>query len=169
MKTYHSVRLFLNLTLLLAVVLLLVACGGQEATLSEAPVYPGATELKAGESTVGDTLAKNVEQNAALKQAMGGMGNTIDQKGFQLPAEATWDQVKNHYNQELANDGWKSGLGGIAASFVDINAIMETANEGNELFKMAIWSKDKQTLTVVMVTDPADAMQKQLLLSLSSQ
>ena len=148
---------------------MLVACGGKQATLSEAPVYPGATELKAGESTIGDTLAKNVEQNAALKQAMGGMGNTIDQKGFQLPTDATWDQVKSYYNQELGNDGWKSGLGGLAASFVDINAVMDTANEGNDLFKMAIWSKDKQTLTVMMVTDPTDEMQKQLLLSLSSQ
>jgi hypothetical protein len=50
-----------------------------------------------------------------------------------------------------------------------VNALMKTTNEGNDLFKTAIWTKSKQTLTVVMVTDPTDAKQKQLLLSLSSQ
>jgi len=60
-------------------------------------------------------------------------------------------------------------LGGVANSFVDVNAIMETANQGNELFQTAIWSKDKQTLTLVMVTDPTDQTKKQLLFSLSTR
>lgn len=154
--------------MLAVVALVLAACGGAVAT-KDLPVYTGATELKAGESNIGDTLAKNVEQNAALKQAMGGMGSDLDQKGFQLPADATWDQVKAFYEKELDKAGWSKGLGGIANSFVDVNAIMETTNQDNELFKTAIWSKGKQTLTIVMITDPTDNAKKQLLLSLSSQ
>jgi len=168
MQTKLSIRSLFSLTILVMTLLALAACGGAVA-MKDVAVYPGATELKAGESNVGDTLAKNVEQNAALKQAMGGMGSNLDQKGFQLPADTTWDQVKAYYEKELDKAGWSKGLGGIANSLIDVNAVMETANQDNELFKTALWSKGKQTLTVVMVADPTDNTQKQLLLSLSSQ
>ena len=172
MHTHLSIRSFLLLGLTL---FSLLACssilpfGGSAATLSDVPVYPGATELVEGESNIADTLAKNVEQNEAMKQAMSGMGSTIDQKGFQLPAEATWEEVKAFYGKELEAAGWSSGLGGIAGGFVDVNAVMEAANQGNDLFQTTLWSKDKQTLTAVMVTDPTDTTQKQLIFSLSSQ
>jgi len=143
--------------------------GSSAATLAEVAVYPGATELVEGDSNIADTLAQNVEQNEAMKQAMSGLGNTIDQKGFQLPAETSWDQIKAFYGKELEAAGWSSGLGGIAGSFVDLNAMMEAANQGNDMAKTALWSKDKQTLTLVMITDPTDSSQKQLIFSLSSQ
>lgn len=174
MRTNLSFRSLLLIGLAL---LSLLACnsllpfggGGSAATLAEVPVYPGATELVEGESNIADTLAQNVEQNEAMKQAMSGLGNTIDQKGFQLPAESSWDEVKEFYGKELEAAGWSSGLGGIAGSFVDLNAMMEVANESNDMAKTAIWSKDKQTLTVIMITDPTDPGQKQLIFSLSSQ
>jgi hypothetical protein len=46
---------------------------------------------------------------------------------------------------------------------------MNTANEDNGLFKIAIWSKDKQTLSVVMTKSPTDPSDEELLLSLSTQ
>jgi hypothetical protein len=159
--------LFFSLMMLAVAALVLAACGGSVAA-KDLPVYTGAVELKAGESNIGDTLAKNMQQDAALRQAVGSGGKT-EQKGFKLPAEATWDQVKAFYEKELDKAGWSKGLGGIANKFVDVNAIMETTNQDNDLFKTTIFSKGKQTLTVVMVTDPTDAKQKQLLLSLSSQ
>ena len=134
----------------------------------ESTVYPGATELKEGENNVADTLAKNMEQDAALRQALKTGGKT-EQKGFQLSAETNWDQIKAFYDKELPTKGWANGLGGIANSFIDVNAVLDSANQGNDLFKTAIYSKDKQTLTVVMMTDPTDQTKKQLLFSLSTQ
>jgi hypothetical protein len=165
MKTRTSLLSLLALGLL---VFILSGCGGSAATVNDIPVYPGATELKEGENNVADTLAKNVEQDAALRQALNTGGKT-EQKGFQLSAETSWDQIKAFYDKELPAKGWTKGLGGIANSFIDVNAVLDSANQGNDLFKTAIYSKDKQTLTVVMVTDPTDQTQKQLLFSLSTQ
>ncbi len=168
----------LSLITFLLITLALLACnsilpfggGGSAVTANDLPVYPGATELKEGESIIGDTLAQNMEQDAAMREAMGALGRgSTQQKGFQLPAEATWEQVKAFYEKELTAAGWQSGLGGIAGSVVDVNAMMEAANQGNELFQTALWSKGKQTLTTVMVTDPTNATNKQLILSLSTQ
>jgi hypothetical protein len=159
--------MFFYLIMLGVALVVLAACGGSVAA-KDLPVYTGAVELKAGESNIGDTLAKNMQQDASLRQAVGAGGKT-EQKGFTLPAETTWEQVSSFYEKELTKAGWSKGLGGIANSLVDVNAIMETTNKDNDLFKTTIFSKNKQTLTVVMVTDPTDAKQKQLLLSLSSQ
>jgi hypothetical protein len=166
----------LSVGLIVGLALSLLACnsllpfsfGSSPAAISELPVYPNAVELKEGESNIGDTLAQNMQQDAAMRQAIG-VGGQTEQRGFTLPSETTWDQVKAFYEKELTAGGWSSGLGGIANSVVDVNAMMEAANQGNELFKTALWSKGKQTLTVVMVTDPTDETQKQLILSLSTQ
>ena len=55
------------------------------------------------------------------------------------------------------------------AGLVDVNAMMDTTNEGNDMFQTAIWSKDKQTLTVVYAVDPTNQEGKVLILSLSSR
>jgi hypothetical protein len=164
MKTKTS---FLSILVVGLFLFFLFGCSSA-ATVNDIPVFPGATELKEGESNIADTLSKNMEQDAALRQALSTGGKT-EQKGLQQPAETTWDQVKAFYDKELPANGWASGLGGIAGGFVDVNAVLDTANQGNELFKTAIWSKDKQNLTVVMVTDPTDQTQKNLLFSLSTQ
>lgn len=168
----HKILLISSSIIILAV----LACnsilpfGNSTASINDLPVYPDAVQLKEGENNIADTLAQNEEQNAALNQALGSLGGgNLEQRGFQLPSEATWEQVKGFYEKELGAAGWSSGLGGVANSFVDVNAIMETANQGNELFQTAIWSKDKQTLTLVMVTDPTDQTKKQLLFSLSTR
>jgi hypothetical protein len=147
--------------------IVLPGCGGS-VTSGDLPAYPGAVELKAGASTIGNTLAQNMKQDAGLRQVVGA-GGKIEQRGFTLPADATWEQVKGFYDKELKAGGWQSGLGGAAGSFVDINAVMGAANQGNDLFQTAIWSKGKQTLTVVMIAGPTAKKQGQLILSLSTQ
>jgi hypothetical protein len=158
------------------IILTLLACnsilpfGNSAVTVDNLPVYPGATELQQGESNIADTLAANEDQNAAINQALGSLGGgKLEQKGFQLPTETTWEQVKGFYEKELTDGGWSSGLGGLAGNFVDVNAVMDASNQGNDLFQTAIWSKGKQTLNVIMVTDPTDQTQKQLLFSLSTR
>jgi hypothetical protein len=148
-------------------ILILPACGGSVAS-GDLPKYPGATELKPGETPVGNTLAQNMSQDEAVRKAMG-VGGKTEQTGFVLPVDTQWAQVKEFYDKELAAAGWKSGLGGIAGGFVDVNAVMGTANKGNDLFQTAIWSRGKQTLTAIMVKSPTNSKQKELILSLSTQ
>jgi hypothetical protein len=157
------------LGLVIAMVLVsLSACGSQPATPATLPVYTGATELKEGESTLGSTLANNNQLDAQMRQAAG-VGGKTEQKGFKLPSEATWDQVKGFYVEKLKADGWNEGMGGIAGSAVDVNKMMEAANQGNDTVKMMLFSKGSQTLTVIMLKSPVDATQQELILSLASQ
>jgi hypothetical protein len=152
----------------LAIFLVILAgCGGNVAS-GDLPKYPGAEELKAGNSAIGSTLAQNMKKDAAIRQAMG-TGGKIEQTGYILPADAAWEQVKSFYDKELKAGGWESGLGGVAGGFVDINAVMGAANQGNDLFQTAIWSKGKQTLTVVMSISSTDRKQHELILSLASR
>lgn len=155
------------LAVLATVLIVLPGCGGS-VTSGDLPKYPGAVELQAGETPIGNTLAQNMKQDEAVRKAMG-TGGKIEQKGYKLPADTPWDQVKGYYDKELKAGGWESGLGGAAGGFVDINAVMGAANQGNDLFQTAIWSKGKQTLTVAMVADPIDKKQRQLILSLSTR
>jgi hypothetical protein len=160
-------KFFIPFFILTVFLIVLSACGGNTSA-GDLPKFPGATELKAGESTIGNTLAQNMKQDTAMRQAMGAGGKT-EQMGFKLPSDTTWEQVKNFYDKELKAVGWESGLGSVAGGFVDINAVMGAANQGNDLFQTAIWSKGKQTLTLSMVTSPTDRKQRELILSLSNR
>jgi hypothetical protein len=163
MKT--TMRL-LTLITLLSSALLLAACGSKPVAMADLPVYPGATALKPGESNIADTLKNNGQQDAAVRQAAG-VGGSTEQKGFDLPTEATWDQVKTFYTDKLKAGGWAEGMGGPGGNIA--SQMMAQANQGNDLFQTTIFSKDKQTLTVIRVADPIDKSKVQLILSLSSQ
>ena len=153
-------RLFAVLLALVAL-LTLAACGGSSpAALTDIPVFPGATELKPGESSIADTLANNNQADAALRAQLGTGGKT-EQKGFSLPQDAKWDQIKSFYDEKLKASGW--GTNSL------VSGIMEQANQGNDLFQTANWQKNKQNVTIIMVTSPVNADEKQLLVSLSSQ
>lgn len=165
MRTQNSIGSFLALG---AAFLLLTGCGGKAVAVGDLPAFPGATELKAGDSRIGDTLAKNMEQDAAMRKAMGTGGQT-EQRGFGLPVDATWDKVKGFYEKELKDRGWASGLGGIAGGMVDINSIMNTANQGNGLFQTMLWSRGSQNLSLIMTVSPTKAGEKTLILSLSTR
>jgi hypothetical protein len=139
----------------------LTACGGSApAALTDIPAYPGATELKPGESVLGDTLAQNNQGDAALRGQLG-VGGSTDQKGYRLPSEATWDEVKGFYDEKLQAGGWSTNS--------LVSGIMDQANQGNDLFRSANWQRGQQNVTVIMLMSPTDADQKELVVSLSSQ
>jgi hypothetical protein len=152
------------------IALLLAACGAKPVSVAELPVYPEAVQLEAGDSAIADTLENNMAQDAAMRDAMGplGGGGKTEQAGFQLPSDTSWEQVKAFYAKELEDNGWSSGLGGVAG-IVDVNAMMDTANQDNDLYQIAIWSKGKQTLAVIYAVAPTNQDEKLLLLSLSSR
>lgn len=152
----------------LALILLVAAsaCGGGKAdTAATLPVYPGATLLKPGEDPVADTLAKNMEQDAAIRQSAG-VGGKIEQTAYKLPADASWDQIKAYFDKELTGAGWKSGMGGIGGDIA--NQALEASNQANEYMKISMWSKGKQTLTVIRAVDMSNTNQPYLLVLLNT-
>lgn len=163
----HTIRQRVSAALCLAfAVIVLAACGGGAVAIADLPVYPDARELKAGESTVGDTLKNNMEQDKALRDAVGTGGKT-EQRGFKVSADASWDKVKTFYTDKLKADGWAEGAGGIAGNIV--SNVMDQVNSSNDMFQTAIFSKGNQTLTVVRVVNPVDTSDVELILSLSSR
>jgi len=152
------------------VAVIMAACGGGGAAVSIAqlPVYAGASELQPGDSAIAATLKNNEAQAAAS-------GQKIEQKGYSLPGDASWDSVIAFYKKELTAQGWKDGVGagaGIAGAIAGDMAAkaLAQANAGNDLFKTAMFSKGKQTLTVIrLVSDPSKKNEAQLLLSLNTR
>lgn len=163
-----------NVKMLLLIILcagmpILTACGGSEpVAISELPTYPDAIALQAGESAIADTLATNVEQNKSVQEALGGIGGQIEQKGFQLPEGTSWEDVVQFYGEALEAQGWSAGIGGTGGMAVNVNEVMAVANEGSDV-KSSIWSRDKQTLTMVMTPNPTTPDTNLLILSLSTQ
>ena len=156
----------LNMGLLVVIGLFFMfACGGSVVSLADIPVFPGATELKAGESNLGNTLKDNMEADKKVRESMGPLAGkgSVEQKGFFVPGKTQMKDVKDFFDKELASLGWKSGLGGIAGKFVDVNKAMNAG--GNKLATTIIYSKGKQTLTIILITSP----QKHIILSLSTK
>lgn len=149
--------------LLLAFVLALIsACGGSSAVaVTDLPAYPGATELKAGDSTLADTLAKNTQQITALSQSAG-VGGKTEQKGYSLPQDANWDAVKKFYDDKLKSSGW-SEPSGIAAN------VLSQVNAQNPAFQTATYQRGNQNLSIIrVVTDPT-TQQTVLIFSLTTR
>ncbi len=117
---------------------MLVACGGSLVTIAELPVYPDAKELAAGESAIGNTLQKNMSQDAALRQTAGAGGKT-EQRGFTLPADASWEKVNAFYTEKLKAAGWAEGLGGPGGNIA--SEMLKTVNESNDAFQTGMFSK----------------------------
>ncbi len=139
----------------------LAGCGGNAAVgINDLPAYPGATELKAGDSTVGDTLAKNMQTDAGLRQAMGSGGKT-EQKGFTLPKDAKWDAIKKFYDDKLKAGGWSEPNSMVSNVLAQVNAT-------NDAFQNAIYTRSNQSLAVIRVADPT-AGGAMLILSLSTR
>ena len=142
---FHS-RIF-AIALAIMFVFALAACGGgAPATLDDVPAYPNATALKPGENVMADTLAKNVQQ-------AGAMGAKLDQKIFTLPGDTSWDKVKAFYTDKLTGAGWTS---------------TNIPIPDNDMFKMTVWTKGGQSLTVGQLTEPI-SKDNFLLFSLATQ
>ncbi len=157
-------RTALLITLLIAL-FALAACGSDPAALSDIPTYDGATALQAGQDAIADTLIQNMEQDASLRTNIG-VGGSIEQMAYSLPAGTTWEQVKGFYDKALADAGWESGMGGPGGDLA--SSIMESASTGNPLFQTAVWSKDKQTLTLVRNVNPTNESEVYLIMSLNT-
>lgn len=157
-----SIRTKLVTTVLVVLALgLLASCGGSPpATLTDIPAYPDAVELKPGESSLADTLGQNNQADAALRAQIGTGGKT-EQKGYNLPSGATWDQVKSFYEDKLKAAGWNTNS--------LVSGIMDQANQGNDLFHVANWQRGSQNVSVIMLTSPTTPDTKQVIISLSSQ
>jgi hypothetical protein len=161
----------LRLSVVLAAVLVISACGGSSKpiTLADVPAYPGATELQPGSSQLAAVLANNGAQAAQISQAAG-VNSKVEQKGYTLPAAATWDAVSTFFNDKLKAMGFAQGVpGGSQAGSANniLSAALAQQNQANSGLKMAMYSKDKQTLTIMMLTDPTSATPT-LVLSLNS-
>lgn len=162
MKSRTTLLIF---ALLISLTFLLAACGSDPATISDIPAYPNATALQEGEDPIADTLAQNMEQDAQLRESMG-MGGDLEQMAYRLPAGTTWEQVQSFYNDELADAGWESGMGGPGGSLA--SDIMNSVNSSNELFQTASWNQDKQIVTIIRNMDPTNEENVYLFISLST-
>lgn len=144
----------LCLGLLVVLLILLAGCGSKAATMADIPAYPEATALEPGVDPVADTLVKNMVQDAQIRNSVGA-GGEIEQKAYRLPAGTTWEQVQSFYNDKLGTDGWKNGLGGIAGNIA--GDVLNSVNQGNDLFQTGIWSRNKQTLSLIRVAETTDS------------
>jgi len=48
-------------------------------------------------------------------------------------------------------DTWENGLGGIAGG------VMDSVNQGNDLFQTGTWSRNKQTLSLIRVAETTES------------
>ena len=163
----QSVRKLSLIVIAATTAVILAACGSAPApvTIAELPTYAGAKELQPGNSPIATTLKNNEQQAAA-------MGQKIEQKAFTLPKDATWDKLIAFYSEQLKAGGWKEGVaaGGVGSGMA--NDIMKNAlaqaNAGNDMFKTAIFTRGKQTLTVMRMAGTSKRDDAQILLSLNT-
>jgi hypothetical protein len=151
----------LVLTLLSVSACSMIGGGSQAVAVGDLPAYPGATELKAGDSRIADTLAKNSQQGTALSQAMGA-GGKLEQRGFTLPKETTWDAVKKFYDDKLKSSGW-SEPSGVASN------ILAQVNAQNDAFQTATYQRGNQTLAVLRVMIDPTTKDMALIFSLNTR
>lgn len=152
------------LSLAVVMLLALTACGGiggtSPVTASDLPAYPGATALDANDSRLAKTLSQNSQQITALTQSAGVNGKT-EQKGFALPKETTWDNVKKFYDDKLKAAGWAEP-GGVTGN------VLAQVNGMNDAFQTATYLRGNQTLAVVRLVDPI-SKDASLIFSLSTR
>ena len=145
----------------------MAACGGgAPMAMSDLAAYPGSSELKPGESKIAETLKKNMEMDTQLRQAIGTGGKT-EQKGFKLPADASWDKVKSFYADKLKAGGWAEGSGGAGGNMAA--NIMNTVNAANEVFQSGMFSRGSQVLSIFRMADPIDKSSVVMIASLSTR
>ncbi|MCA9982070.1 MAG: hypothetical protein KDD89_14600 [Anaerolineales bacterium] len=163
LSRFHTLFLALCAAWLL---LSLSACGGGNVTVADLPTYPDAVRLQAGEDPIADTLAQNMAQNAAMTSGMGGLGGSIEQVAFRLPAGTTWDDLNGFLSRELKAAGWSEGMGGPGGNLA--SQALASANAGNDMVQTGMWNKGKQILTVYRLTDPNNVDQPYLIVSLNT-
>jgi hypothetical protein len=154
-----------KILLSLWVLVTLSACsmigGSSPVSVDDIPVYPGATELKPGDSTLANTLAKNSQQITAMSQSAGAGGKT-DQKGFSLSQDTTWDAVKKFYDDKLKSAGWSEPNSMVSS-------ILSQVNTQNDAFQTVVYQRGNQTLSVIRVMMDPSSKQGVLIFSLNTR
>jgi hypothetical protein len=150
----NAKKLFVSVLMLVA--LSLSACsmigGTSPVALGDLPAYPG---------RIADTLAKNGSTDAAMRNAVG-VGGKTEQRGFSASKDTTWDAVKKFYDDKLTSTGW-----GAPAGNAITNNILSQVNQQNDMFQTVIYSRGKQTLSVIRLADPI-SKEVTLILSLTT-
>jgi hypothetical protein len=160
-----STKTFTKIVPFFLIVLLLAACGAKAVTLADIPAYPDATLLNPGDDPIADTLVQNMAQDAQIRTSVG-VGGSMEQQAYRLPAGTSWDAVSQFYTDELTGAGWKAGVGGPGGDIA--GDILNQANAGNDLFQTTIFSKGKQTLTIIRSADPVNPESLYLIFSLTT-
>lgn len=165
MNTFTKIK---SLAIAALSVAMVTACagGGPPMAIKELPAYPGASELKPGESRIAETLKQNMASDASVRQAAGTGGKT-EQIGFKFPGDASWDKVKSFYTDKLKASGWSEGIGGPAGGIA--NQILNQVNTQNDAFQNALFSRGNQTLAVFRMADPTDKSQVVVIASLTTR
>ena len=119
------------------VLALALACGGgSPVSMSDVPVYDGASPTTAGDDPMVDMVIELMEENIAGEEI------TMETKTFSLPDGTAWGDVKSFYNDKLEDTDWESAE--------------ELSNESDE-FKSVGWQRgslnNEQLLIVCYLPD----------------
>jgi len=127
--------------------------------ISELPTYPGATELKPGESQVIDPLFGPAQRETP---PFIGLGIEVEksQRNFRMPPDTTFADVKAFYTDKLLAGGWREDP--AMREFTD-NANQQVTN-----MQGAVWVRVDQSLLIVMATD-ATTGEKEVTLSMATR
>lgn len=132
--------------------------GGQPIGIGELPTYPGAVELKVGESKIIDPIFLAAQHEAPPFIGLGIEVSKV-QRTFQVPKETTFADVKAFYADKLQAAGWRED----PAMRVFTNQLNTTSPN----LQGAIWVRVDQTLLIAWATDPASG-EKEVTLSLAT-
>ncbi|MCU0490300.1 MAG: hypothetical protein MUD01_01735 [Chloroflexaceae bacterium] len=97
----RSVRTILHALFALLVLVSLVGCGGQAATMSAIPIFPNTVPLQAGESKMADLFANTLTRMVGEKLK-------ADVRMYSLPPKSSWDSINAFYAEQLNGTDWKS-------------------------------------------------------------
>ncbi len=99
MKTLKLISAAILLSLLL---LSLAACGAPAVTMTDVPLFPGATLLEKGQNEIADAAADGLKQSVSAENV------TADVLMYALPDGTSWDDVTKFYNDKLSSSDWKT-------------------------------------------------------------
>jgi hypothetical protein len=132
--------------------------GGQPIQISELATFPGAQELKPGQSTVIDPLFKAAQDEPPPFIGLG-IEVAKSYRTFRLPQGTTFADIKSFYADKLQSAGWRED--GAMRVFTT------QANASNPNLQGGLWVRIDQTLLAVLATDPGSGS-KELMLSLAT-
>lgn len=98
----HKKVFIVSLSVLVLALALACGGGGTPVSMSDIPVYDGATPTATGDDPLVDMVIESMEE------AVAGENITMETKAYALPDGVTWSDVKGFYTDELEGTDWKS-------------------------------------------------------------